>query len=165
MNTNGFGENNGKNNFLCNLEMNDPGEKEIELKFPYTGTYCFKDIRIVSQPMVNVIKNVEKLEDGIEGYVHADGNKVKASLKLSEPRLICWAVPFEKGWSAVVDGKKADLMRANIMYMALPLKEGEHEIELHYSNPFIRGGIIISIIGILGMLICIIENYIKKRKI
>lgn len=164
MNTNGFGENNGKNNFLCNLEMNDPGEKEIELKFPYTGTYCFKDIRIVSQPMVNVIKNVEKLEDGIEGYVHADGNKVKASLKLSEPRLICWAVPFEKGWSAVVDGKKADLMRANIMYMALPLEEGEHEIELHYSNPFIRGGIIISIIGILGMLICIIENYIKKRK-
>ena len=45
-----------KNNFLCNLEMNEPGKKEIEIKFPYTGTYRFKNIRVVVQPVEKIIK-------------------------------------------------------------------------------------------------------------
>lgn len=163
-NANEFAENNGKNNFLCNLEMNEPGKKEIEIKFPYTGTYRFKNIRVVVQPVEKIIKNAENLEKGVDGWVCADGNEVKASLELEEPRLVCLAVPFDKGWTAVVDGKKAELMQANIMYMALPLEEGKHEIELHYSNPFICTGAIISVIGILGAVICITGNYVKRRR-
>lgn len=114
--------------------------------------------------MEKIIKNAENLEKGVDGWVCADGNEVKASLELEEPRLVCLAVPFDKGWTAVVDGKKAELMQANIMYMALPLEEGKHEIQLHYSNPFICTGAIISVIGILGAVICITGNYVKRRR-
>ena len=71
-NANEFAENNGKNNFLCNLEMNEPGKKEIEIKFPYTGTYRFKNIRVVVQPVEKIIKNAENLEKGVDGWVCAD---------------------------------------------------------------------------------------------
>lgn len=154
-NEDGFGGSNKKNNYLCNLEMNETGRKEIEITFPYIGIYQFESLRIVTQPMESIIKKVEKLESGIEGYVHANGNKVKASLKLTQPRLICLSVPYDKGWTATVDGKKVELMQANIMYIGISLSAGEHIIELHYSNPFIYMGAVCSIIGIVGVLVCI----------
>ena len=163
-NKSGFGGSNRKNDFLCNLELNGHGKKNIEIKFPYAGVYRYKDIRVVVQPMERMRKYVEKLEKGIEGGVHAVGNTVKASLKLAEPRLVCLTIPFDKGWKAIVDGKETELMQADIMYMMLPLEEGEHEIELCYSNPFINIGMVLSVIGIVGAIICIAGNNVKRKK-
>ena len=164
-NNEGFGGSNGKNDFLCNLELNEPGRHEIVINFPYKGTYHFDSIRIVVQPIKNLSKKVEKSESGIEGYVHASGNNVKASLKLTQPRFICLAVPFDRGWSATVDGKKTGLVQANIMYMGLPLEAGEHTIELQYRNPFTRTGAFCSLIGIAGVFIVLKrENRLRSVK-
>ena len=162
-NKSGFGGSNRKNDFLCNLELNEHGKKNIEIKFPYAGVYRYKDIRVVVQPVEKMREYVGKLEKGIEGSVHAAGNTVKASLKLAEPRLACLTIPFDKGWKAIVDGKETKLMQADIMYMMLPLEEGEHEIELCYSNPFINIGMALSAIGIIGVIICIAGNHVKRK--
>lgn len=77
---------------------------------------------------------------------------------------MCLTIPFDKGWKAIVDGKETELMQADIMYMMLPLEEGEHEIELCYSNPFINIGMVLSVIGIVGAIICIAGNNVKRKK-
>jgi uncharacterized membrane protein YfhO len=45
------------------------------------------------------------------------------------------SIPYQKGWTAYVDGQETELLRANYMYMALPIEAGEHTIELKFEIP------------------------------
>ena len=48
-----------------------------------------------------------------------------------------------------LEGKEAALLKANVMYMALPLTAGEHTIELSYRTPGLYAGVGISLAGIV----------------
>ena len=58
-----------------------------------------------------------------------------------------FSVPAEDGWTAGVNGKSVGILDVNGM-MAVQISEGQNEIEFKYEVPFLREGIIISIIGI-----------------
>jgi hypothetical protein len=60
------------------------------------------------------------------------------------------------GWEARVDGRSADIHRANGLFRAVSVPEGTHTVEFVYrSSPLILGGIIslISLLGIAGILV------------
>ena len=45
-------------------------------------------------------------------------------------------------------GLSAPLMRANAGFMAVELSAGEHEIVLEYETPWLKEGVILSLIGV-----------------
>jgi hypothetical protein len=55
-----------------------------------------------------------------------------------------------RGWSARVDGKRADVLPALGPYMALGVSSGRHEVELLYREPGLRLGIAVAIGWLLG---------------
>lgn len=57
------------------------------------------------------------------------------------------SVPYEDGWHAYVDGKEAEIIRADFGFMALPLTSGSHQITLKYQAPGLRLGILLSLVG------------------
>ena len=72
------------------------------------------------------------------------------------------SIPYSKGWSATVDGQKAEILCGNYMFMAVPLTEGHHEIEFEYCSPGLKLGIAVSIASWAIFLIHIIR-YRKRR--
>jgi len=48
------------------------------------------------------------------------------------PTLAAFVEQYDPGWSALVDGKAAPLLRANLLMRAVPLPAGSHRIELQY---------------------------------
>jgi len=58
---------------------------------------------------------------------------------------LCVTVPYEDGWTAYVDGQKAEILRANYAFMGLNLSEGHHEIVLKYHVPYLAEGVIVSL--------------------
>ena len=91
-------------------------------------------------------------------------NTVKGSVSVPDERILCLSIPYTKGWSATVDGKKETLLKANIMYMALPLSKGTHTIELTYQTPGLSAGIGMSIGGFLLFIFTFRRKKDKKRK-
>jgi uncharacterized membrane protein YfhO len=75
---------------------------------------------------------------------------------------LCFSIPYSKGWTAFVNGKKTELLRANTMYMALPLKAGDYEIVLKYRTPGLTLGILISLLAVL-LFIGIVRKNNKKQ--
>lgn len=67
------------------------------------------------------------------------------------------SIPYRAGWEAYVDGKKADIMQANTMFMAIQMGPGEHTVMLKYHTPGIYVGIGISIFGIIILFIVLIK--------
>ncbi|MDE5978355.1 MAG: YfhO family protein [Turicibacter sp.] len=74
------------------------------------------------------------------------------------PRLITYAIPYNKGWRAYANGKEVPIYEVNDGFIAVGLESGgEYEIQLTYSSPGFELGISLSTITflIIGSHFCI----------
>ena len=93
------------------------------------------------------------------------GNYVQGSLVTMNDRMLCIAIPYQKGWKAWVNGEETKISKANGIYMAIPLKAGHNGILLHYTIPGLKEGAMVSSVTILSLgVLGIIQIYRKKRR-
>jgi len=88
----------------------------------------------------------------------------EASIRLPQENLVFFSVPYEKGWSAEVNGKEADIYRVNVGFMAVVCEAGENEITFTYKTPGKQAGLYLSLLGLLlfaGMMAPVLIN--RKR--
>ena len=155
----------GKDDFLCNLGYTQETPSQITLKFSAKGTYTFDDLYVVSQPLEQVDAQTAKLcQDVMQDVVFSD-NKISGTISLASNKMLVLSMAYSKGWKAKVDGKEQELKQVNMMFSGLELSAGEHTIELTYSTPYLKAGILISLLGIL--ILCVIiwrESRMRGRK-
>ena len=82
-------------------------------------------------------------------------DRIAGHLSLRERKLLFFAIPYDAGWTARVDGAPAALARVDVGFMALPLEPGAHRVELRYAPPLRGLGAIVSLagLGIYGFLL------------
>ena len=73
-----------------------------------------------------------------------DNRGFSATISLDKENIVFFSVPYEKGWSATVNGKSAEIIKANVGFMAVLCPAGEDiSIRFHYMTPgLLTGGII-----------------------
>lgn len=108
-------------------------------------------------------EQISKLKECVLENVKIETNTIQGNVNLKKDKILCLSVPHSKGWKAIVDGRKQEILQANTMYMALSLTEGKHTVKLYYCTPGLRQGIILSIVGlVLCIVLCIYEKKYKK---
>lgn len=155
---------NNRHDFIVNLGYSKKPVKCITVTFPCAGTYYFDDISIICENMEDYKDNISLLkEDAIED-LQMETNSISGNITLGQTKILCLPVPYSGGWEAFVDGKKVNLYKANIMYMALEVDAGRHNIVLKYHTPFLKAGACISLISTLlfGIWIIVSELNIKR---
>ena len=70
---------------------------------------------------------------------------------VKSPAFLVLADAAFPGWEATVDGAPATVLQANLMFRAVALEPGSHEIVFAYRPTSWRWGLIISV-GMLGVL-------------
>lgn len=67
-----------------------------------------------------------------------------------EDTLMFFSIPFEKGWSATVNGESVDIEKVSVGFMAVRVKAGQvNNIEFTYKTPGLNVGIIITAASVL----------------
>lgn len=98
----------------------------------------------------NVVKAFEEYTEShqmtFDGW--AD-NTLNGHITTEESGILYLAVPYNKGFSAVVNGKKVAPVKIGTGLMGVPVEAGEHVITLTYNTPYLMAGICLSVIGIL----------------
>ena len=155
----GFDYYHGKNTLLFNFGVIDDTVDEIRLYFNTPGEYSITDIELYTRTP----EQLKSITDGF--YDHADiddisydidGNHISVNAVADKDKYLYLAIPYSEGWSATVDGEKAEIIRANEAFMAVRLSAGDHKIELSYKTPHILEGIMISALVI--SIFCIFER-------
>lgn len=82
-------------------------------------------------------------------FFEKDNRGFTSKINLDQENLVFFSVPYEKGWSATVNGEPAEIIKANIGFMAVRCPEGECEIRFDYMTPGLIPGLIISAAGLL----------------
>ena len=85
-------------------------------------------------------------ETALDDIVVAD-DFISGSIYADTDGFLFLSVPFSNGWNAFIDGVSVPLYRTQVMYSGLFVPPGEHIVTLKYSNPFIKFGAVLSLIG------------------
>ncbi len=88
-----------------------------------------------------------------------------AKIHLPEDNLVFFSVPYDKGWTAYVNGTETAIEKVDVGFMAVYAEEGINEITFEYHTPGLLGGGIISVAS-LAILIAysVFFHYDKKRR-
>ncbi len=76
-------------------------------------------------------------------------NRIGGSVTLAQKRLMFFSIPFDRGWTAHVDGKRATLLTVNVGFMGLMLEPGTHTIALEFTPPYLAAGAVVSLFAVL----------------
>lgn len=122
--------------------------------------YTINDFKVIESehPLIPKAKNAElnylDKEDKLIGKISAD-----------EEGYLFIPIVYQDGWKAKVDGVTAEIIRADAGFMALEVSSGEHTFELHYTSPYFKIGMIISICTFVLLVIYgISKKYMERVK-
>jgi len=89
----------------------------------------------------------------------------KAEITAQKEEIVYVSVPYEnEGWTATINGKKAEFIKANIGCMAFKVNPGQNNIVFEYRMPAITIGTYISCIGALLAVLYLAGCYFIKRR-
>lgn len=149
-----------KNGVTYYLGKSAEGYGSVKIVFAKPAEYTYKSIGMYENDTEKYMEDISKLtpcksisigNDAVSGSVECTGNE-----------MLFLSIPYSTGWSAKVDGEKVSIVKANGMYMAIPLTPGKHHIQLSYSTPWLRAGILTSLMTLIGIIIYQVIR-IKRR--
>ena len=143
--------------------------KSYTIKFSRAGTYTFDKVYVASQPVAVIEENVKKLQAENAASVSFGTNRISVDVAAEkdgsdDARYVFLSVPYSPGWSATVDGQPAEILQANVGFMALAVDGAAHDIQLTYMTPGLVAGACCSVAGIaLFAGILLVRKKMRKR--
>ena len=91
-----------------------------------------------------------KKENALEINTFTD-EQIKGSIQASKDGMLVTNIPYTPGWQAYVDGQKVPTEKVNIGFVGLPISAGEHAVEFVYQTPYLKLGVVMSVLGIVAL--------------
>ncbi|MBP3427163.1 MAG: YfhO family protein [Clostridia bacterium] len=88
----------------------------------------------------NACDRFETSPDGFSAHIDA-----------KEAGLLVFTIPYDKGFTAAVDGQKAEIIPCDVAFMGVWVEPGEHEIEFTYRTRGLRLGLAMSLIAAITL--------------
>ncbi len=105
----------------------------------------------------------EKIKNGVIQFsVTKEGFTAKT--RYDSEKLVCFSVPYCKGWSAQINGQPAEVDKINGGLCGIRVPEGLCEITFTYRTPGLTIGIICTVAGILLFAIYMVIVKLTKRQ-
>lgn len=102
-------------------------------------SFSFEVLSGVSEKLLKRSMEVTKWKDG----------SVKARLTAAEDGILFTSIPYDPGWKVKVDGKTVEPEKSMGAFLGIPVREGEHEMEMQFTAEGSRFGLLLSVNGLL----------------
>jgi uncharacterized membrane protein YfhO len=121
---------------------------QVSISFPENSQVSFKTTRFLAL-------NIDKYQAAMDSLKKADvkteqtKNGVTLTYNTSQSGQIFLTLPYDKGWSAKLDGKTVRLDKAQEGFMKVNAPAGQHKVELHFFPQGLKAGIACFVAGLL----------------
>lgn len=93
-----------------------------------------------------------------------DDNYIKGKIDVETGGMMYTSIPYDKGWTAYVDGEETQTKSLEGALLGISLNSGTHTIELRYSPEGQTLGISISILSLIAFISLVVLDYNKKKR-
>ncbi|MDN3450641.1 YfhO family protein [Planococcus sp. APC 3906] len=144
--------------FVDDLTIRVPADDTVRIRLPQ-GTYNLTELAVYEEPYDLLRAEASKAKEG--NSFEWNGSRIRADYSNEEgDQFIVLPVPYEIGWTAEVNGEKAEVLEANYAFLAVPAAPGLNEIILTYRPPHFWKSLMISVISLFGGAV-----YLWRRRI
>lgn len=130
----------------------------FEVKAADGGYYVLKVVTFDEELFASAYR---ELSDEIFTVSDFSDTRIEGTIEAKQDGSLFMSIPYEKGWQAKVDGKITKIIPIENAMISLPITEGYHKVELHYTVNGFKIGLIISSSSIV--LLLIYYFYLRKK--
>ncbi|WP_086348478.1 YfhO family protein [Candidatus Enterococcus clewellii] len=109
----------------------EPTTVTFSVSFYGTEAVSFMEPKVVgldTQAFESAVTAIQS--NGVE--LTTSGRKATGTVNTAKEQIVLTTIPYDKGWSAYVDGKKVAITAFKDAFVSFPVSEGKHEIKLVY---------------------------------
>ena len=152
--------------FLMNLGITTQNQdNSLKLTFSKKGSYSFDSMQILAVSMKKYEEKVEKTNANVMKNINYGDNYIKGTISSNNNGILQITTSYSDGWKAYVDGKETEVFKVNEAFIGINIEAGEHTVEFKYETPYLKLGMIFSIVGILVYVSVIIIDRKSKNNI
>ncbi|KXT74274.1 ABC transporter, permease protein [Streptococcus sp. DD10] len=132
------------------IEINFPENSEVSYNTPEFYGLNLDNFQTAIATLQN--KNVE---------TKVNGNFVTTNYNTEKDASLFYTIPYDKGWTATVNGRSVPIRQAQTGFMAVDVKAGSGQVQLRFVPNGLFNGTILSLIGSFSF---IIYHFFTNRK-
>lgn len=137
-------------------KLNDKNQKQFSLyKYAIIDEQyldAVKNVRISDEIIVSGFFNsalIQSKSDKVLQIDRFEQESFSGKIKVESPSVLVFSMPFDPGWHASVDRKKAELIPVDFGLTGLPLESGDHQIVMAFKPPYFIQGWILFFVGLV----------------
>ena len=149
----------GWHDFIINLGNANEAKTYIRVVFNDKGTYKFDEMSVYCRSLMTMHDQLTSLKEHTltdvdlhKNPISFATNTITGSIDTGDSEVLFLSIPYSKGWTCYVDGKKTTLHPADTMFSAVEMNAGHHDIKLVYHTPGLFAGFILSLLGLILLL-------------
>ena len=97
----------------------------------------------------NFEKAYAKLSNNIYDIQDFKDTYINGKIHVDKSGIMMTSIQATDGFEVYVDGEKSSYQIIGNAFIGIPLDEGDHVVEFRYSTPYLKTGLVVSIIGLL----------------
>ena len=164
VNQNMISENENANQLLClgNLDKGDSLTVEVQVPLAYLSRNLPVYLSKYDSDQEEIaISEIAKHALNVDS---CSGNTLTGNVVVEDNEMLFLSIPYDKGWTAYVDGKKTDIIKVYGAFSGIEMDAGTHKVELKYVSEGFTLGLITTVISWVVFLLIVIICFKKKRK-
>lgn len=117
-------------------------------------------VNVYLEPDLEAYDNwYSKIQKNMFTNVIVDGDIIEARMDIVEnDSWVFTSIPYDKGWSVEIDGKKIEYDKVNLGFIGFKLNSGSYDIRFSYTPPFMQIGFIVSFISLAALILFTWKN-------
>lgn len=126
------------------------------------GHYIISDIKTYILDYNEIKNKIRRIDPW---YVENKTNDtLEGNITVSKDGYFATTIPYDEGFTIYVDGKKQSYEKVNTAFLGFKIKKGTHHIKMIYHSPYLKQGILLSLLGLCGLILEIILDYKNTEK-
>lgn len=116
--------------------------------------------RFNMKSMKNLIDRI--LKDSKMGDINYNDTHIKYDIRANKDGKLILSIPYDKGWSVKVDGKKIETKKVLDFFLGMDVEKGSHEVEMNYMPEGFIMGALIELLGLFSFVIYL--GFFRRKK-
>lgn len=92
-----------------------------------------------------------------------EDNVIQGTIRVKKDGWFITSIPYDKHFKIYIDGKETEIQKVNTAFLGCKIESGNHEVKIIYHAPGATTGKVLSLIGIAGFVLVLVQEKEKKK--
>ena len=92
-----------------------------------------------------------------------EDNVIQGTIRVKKDGWFITSIPYDKHFKIYIDGKETKIQKVNTAFLGCKIESGNHEVKIIYHAPGTTTGKVLSLIGIAGFLLVLVQEKRKQK--